>query len=211
MSSASNKKKVLVKLIILGDSNVGKTSLMTQYVNKKFEENYKATIGADFMTKEVDINGTLVVLQIWDTAGQERFQSLGAAFYRGADACVLVYDLTSQDSFQHLNAWHDEFEIQAGQDKEFVMLGNKHDKEDMRVVPQKQALAWCRKHGKDEEHPIPYYETSAKENLNVVQAFQTIAKNALERSAKEEDVYIPGQLVDLNQDKVLPNKRGGCC
>ncbi|CAK9051914.1 unnamed protein product [Durusdinium trenchii] len=94
----SAKKKVLLKVIILGDSGVGKTSLMNQYVNKKFTNQYKATIGADFLTKEVMIDDKLVTMQIWDTAGQERFQSLGVAFYRGADCCVLVHDLTAGHS-----------------------------------------------------------------------------------------------------------------
>lgn len=83
------RKKVLLKVIILGESGVGKTSLMNQYVNKKFSNQYKATIGADFLTKEVIVDDRVVTMQIWDTAGQERFQSLGVAFYRGADCCVL--------------------------------------------------------------------------------------------------------------------------
>ncbi|KAF0721376.1 hypothetical protein AaE_010076, partial [Aphanomyces astaci] len=91
----AHRKKVLLKVIILGDSGVGKTSLMNQYVNQKFTNQYKATIGADFLTKEIMSDEKLVTMQIWDTAGQERFQSLGVAFYRGADACVLVYDITN--------------------------------------------------------------------------------------------------------------------
>ncbi|KAJ8910435.1 hypothetical protein NQ315_012577 [Exocentrus adspersus] len=86
----ASRKKVLLKVIILGDSSVGKTSLMNQYVNRKFSNQYKATIGADFLTKEVTVDDRTVTMQIWDTAGQERFQSLGVAFYRGADCCVLV-------------------------------------------------------------------------------------------------------------------------
>eukprot|EP01010_Urceolus_cornutus_P000837 NODE_1343_length_955_cov_754.207506_g1035_i0.p1 GENE.NODE_1343_length_955_cov_754.207506_g1035_i0~~NODE_1343_length_955_cov_754.207506_g1035_i0.p1 ORF type:complete len:210 (-),score=30.20 NODE_1343_length_955_cov_754.207506_g1035_i0:259-888(-) len=208
--SAAGRKKVLLKVIILGDSGVGKTSLMNQYVNRKFDTRYKATIGADFLTKELEVEGTLVTLQIWDTAGQERFQSLGSAFYRGADACILVFDLTSQESFQHLTSWHDEFIIQAGQNKDFVLIGNKNDLEDKRVVSQKGALAWCSKHSQDDENPIPHFETSAKENFNVEQAFYSVAKNALKKTAVEEDVYIPGQLVDMTDDK-KPKKSGGCC
>ncbi|KAF8024993.1 hypothetical protein BT93_F1984 [Corymbia citriodora subsp. variegata] len=93
----------------LGVSRVGKTSLMNQYVHKKFSQQYKATIGADFVTKELQIDDKLVTLQIWDTAGQERFQSLGVAFYRGADCCVLVYDVNVLKSFDTLDNWHDEF------------------------------------------------------------------------------------------------------
>lgn len=198
-------------MIILGDSSVGKTCLMNQYVKKTFDDRYKATIGADFMTKEVDVDGTLVTLQIWDTAGQERFQSLGSAFYRGADACILVFDLTSMESFNHLTQWHDEFIIQAGQNKEFVLIGNKSDLEDKRVVTAKAANSWVTKYSQDDGNPIPYLEASAKENLNVEQAFLHVAKNALKKSAVEEDVYIPGQLVDLHDDRAAPKKKGGCC
>ncbi|THU54639.1 hypothetical protein C4D60_Mb10t27270 [Musa balbisiana] len=149
----ASRRRMLLKVIILGDSGVGKTSLMNQYalitltfvvslyVNKKFSNQYKATIGADFLTKEVQIDDRLFTLQIWDTAGQERFQSLGVAFYRGADCCVLVYD-----------------------------------------VSEKKVKAWCASKGN-----IPYFETSAKEGLNVEAAFQCIAKNAL-KNEPEEDI-----------------------
>ena len=125
----SGRKKVLLKVIILGDSGVGKTSLMNQYVNKKFSNQYKATIGADFLTKEVMVDDRLVTMQIWDTAGQERyvdilcrhlvmfslyrFQSHGVAFYRGADCCVLTYDVTAPNTFKSLDSWRDEFLIQV--------------------------------------------------------------------------------------------------
>ncbi|XP_042467607.1 ras-related protein Rab7-like [Zingiber officinale] len=90
-------------------SSVGKTSLMNQYVHKKFTQQYKVTIGADFVTKEILVDDRLVTLQIWDTAGQERFQSFGVAFYRGVDCCVLVYDVNVRRSFDTLDNWHDEF------------------------------------------------------------------------------------------------------
>ena len=126
---SGNRKKVLLKIIILGDSGVGKTSLMNQYCNKRVSNQYKATIGADFLTKEVMIDDKLVTLQIWDTAGQERFQSLGVAFYRGADACILVYDITAEKSFEQLNSWRDEFLTQANprdpDNFSFVVIGNK--------------------------------------------------------------------------------------
>lgn len=93
--------------------SVGKTSLMNQYVQKKFSKEYKATIGADFLTKEIQVDDKLVTLQIWDTAGQERFQSLGVAFYRGADCCVLVYDVNSAKTYEDLENWRDEFLIQV--------------------------------------------------------------------------------------------------
>lgn len=182
----ASRKKVLLKVIILGDSGVGKTSLMNQYVNKKFSNQYKATIGADFLTKEVAVDDRLVTMQIWDTAGQERFQSLGVAFYRGADCCVLVFDVNNAQSFKSLDSWRDEFLIQASpRDPEnfpFVVLGNKIDL-DTRAVTTARAQSWCQSKGN-----IPYFETSAKENINVEQAFQTIARNALAQES-EADLY----------------------
>lgn len=125
-------------------------------------------------------------LQLWDTAGQERFQSLGVAFYRGADCCVLVYDVNSSKSFETLDSWRDEFLIQASphdvENFPFVVLGNKIDcEESKRMVSQKRAMNWCQSKGN-----IPYFETSAKEAINVEQAFQTIAKNALQQEAEAE-------------------------
>ncbi|XP_078174326.1 ras-related protein Rab7 [Carex rostrata] len=187
----ASRRRMLLKVIILGDSGVGKTSLMNQYVNKKFSNQYKATIGADFLTKEVQIDDRLFTLQIWDTAGQERFQSLGVAFYRGADCCVLVYDVNVMKSFDHLNNWREEFLIQASpSDPEnfpFVVLGNKIDVDggNSRVVSEKKARAWCASKGN-----IPYFETSAKEGFNVEAAFECIAKNAL-KNEPEEEIYMP--------------------
>lgn len=116
---------------------MGKTSLMNQYVNRRFSSQYKATIGADFLSKEVAVGDRLVTMQIWDTAGQERFQSLGVAFYRGADCCVLVYDVTAPNTFKALDSWRDEFLIQASpRDPEhfpFVVIGNKLDLENRAV------------------------------------------------------------------------------
>lgn len=131
-------RKHFIKVIILGDSAVGKTSLMNQYVTKRFTQQYKATIGADFLTKDLTVDGRPITLQIWDTAGQERFQSLGVAFYRGADCCILVYDITSTKSFESLSSWKDEFVSQSNcRDPDnfpFVILGNKVDKEHERKV-----------------------------------------------------------------------------
>lgn len=207
--SMASRKRTLLKVIILGDSGVGKTSLMNQYVNKKFSAQYKATIGADFLTKEVQVDDRLVTMQIWDTAGQERFQSLGVAFYRGADCCVLVYDVNVQKSFENLDNWRDEFLIQASpNDQEnfpFVVLGNKVDVDEgkSRVVTEKRAKQWCSSKGN-----IPYFETSAKEDFNVDAAFQCIARNALKNEA-EEELYIP-DTVDINA-QTAPRKSQGCC
>lgn len=180
----ASRKKTLLKVIILGDSGVGKTSLMNRYVNKKFSNQYKATIGADFVTKDIVVDDKLVTMQIWDTAGQERFQSLGVAFYRGADCCVLVYDVTAPTTFKSLDSWRDEFLIQASpRDPEnfpFIVIGNKIDQEN-RAVSSKRAQAWCQS-----KNNLPYFETSAKEAVNVDSAFITVARNGLAQESEVE-------------------------
>lgn len=205
---SSQRKKVLLKVIILGDSGVGKTSLMNQYVNKKFTNQYKATIGADFLTKEVIIDEKAVTLQIWDTAGQERFQSLGVAFYRGADCCVLVHDLTVPKTFESLDSWRDEFLIQASpRDPDnfpFVVIGNKSDLADKRKVPAAKAQQWCKS-----KNNIPYHETSAATATNVEAAFQEIARKAMKQEGRQEEQmpFMPETLT-LNHQQNLSNNRG---
>eukprot|EP00694_Reclinomonas_americana_P008159 EC799865.1.p1 GENE.EC799865.1~~EC799865.1.p1 ORF type:complete len:180 (+),score=71.38 EC799865.1:30-569(+) len=178
----ASRQKVLLKIIILGDSGVGKTSLMNQYVNRKFSNQYKATIG------------------------QERFQSLGVAFYRGADSCVLVFDVNVAKTFENLESWRDEFLIQAGpSDPEnfpFVVIGNKVDK-DERMVTQKRALSWCQSKG-----DIPFFECSAKDALNVDKAFECVARNALKHEDRSE-VYVPDPVDFEHGDEAT--KKKGCC
>ena len=98
-------QKIFMKIVVIGDSGVGKTSLLQQYMSGKMNSQTKPTIGADFSKKVINVDGQEVTLQIWDTAGQERFQSLGYAFYRGADCWALVYDITNSASFENLNKW----------------------------------------------------------------------------------------------------------
>jgi Ras-related protein Rab-7A len=202
---AANRKKVLLKVIILGDSGVGKTSLMNQYVNKKFTNQYKATIGADFLTKEVMVDDKLVTMQIWDTAGQERFQSLGVAFYRGADCCVLVFDLTNAKTFESMDTWRDEFLVQASpRDPDnfpFVVIGNKADLDTKRKVSAQRAEKWCK-----EKNSIPYHETSAATSQNVEAAFEEIARKALKTDHAEEQIYLPETLT-LNNNANLNSSR----
>lgn len=151
------------------------------------------------------IDDKLVTLQIWDTAGQERFQSLGVAFYRGADCCVMVYDITAAKTFESLTSWKEEFLNQSNpKDPEnfpFVVLGNKLDKEPERKIPAAKAQQWCKANG-----DIPFFETSAKEAMFVEEAFQAIAKKALAQVKDEED-FKPN--IDLKKTK--PKKEGGKC
>lgn len=205
----SVRKKTLLKVIILGDSGVGKTSLMQQFVNNKFTHQYKATIGADFLTKEIQIDGKTVTLQIWDTAGQERFQSLGVAFYRGADCCVLTYDVTNEKSLQNLSSWKDEFLVQSNVsnplDFPFILIGNKIDVDESKKISQKKISTVT------SSLNYPAFETSAKDGINVDAAFQVIAKMALQQEELNEQ-----NNQDLNDDYNdainihLENDNSGC-
>jgi len=203
---ATSRKKLLLKVIILGDSGVGKTSLMNQYVTQRFSNQYKATIGADFLTKETMVDERVATLQIWDTAGQERFQSLGVAFYRGADCCVLVYDVSMPNTFKTLDSWRDEFLIQASpRDPEnfpFVLIGNKIDLQN-RAITEKRAKQWCAAKGN-----IPYFECSAKEATNVKQAFQAVARVALSQENEPDTCNdFPDQIRLGNPEN---DRRKGC-
>jgi len=205
----SHKNKVFLKVIILGDSGVGKTSLFNKFINDKFSKSYQATIGADFLTKEMTVDDNVVTMQIWDTAGQERFQSLGVAFYRGADACILVYDVTDQKSFESVETWMNEFLMQATpkspKEFPFMILGNKADlAKTKRGVPEAKAQAYCKS-----KNDIPFYETSAKDNINVEQAFYTIARNAMKQEDKHGR-YQPPPVWDLGK-KEDTKKKADCC
>mmetsp|Transcript_18458 Transcript_18458/g.56665 ORF Transcript_18458/g.56665 Transcript_18458/m.56665 type:complete len:198 (-) Transcript_18458:1487-2080(-) len=165
-----HRKKVLLKVIILGDSGVGKTALMNQYVTKRFSSAYKATIGADFLTKEVMIEDKLVTLQIWDTAGQEKYHSLAGMYYRGAAAAVLVYDVTSQSSFERMKDWAAELDETGPENIVLGVAGNKADLADeRRQVDAKAAKAYASQRG------AFFVETSAKEDTGVAELFSAIA------------------------------------
>uniref|UniRef100_A0A8V0XJV7 small monomeric GTPase n=1 Tax=Gallus gallus TaxID=9031 RepID=A0A8V0XJV7_CHICK len=153
--------------------------------------------GIDFKVKCITLNGTRVKLQIWDTAGQERFHTLSTSYFRGAQGFVLVYDITNLDSFQGVTSWMKDIHEKAGDEVDIVLLGNKCDKESERVVPKHKGekLAW--------EHGIPFFETSAKDNVNIEDAFSVLTKEILE---KKSWVLYDLDVVDLNE-----SKKRTCC
>ncbi|NXA52671.1 RAB7B protein, partial [Nothocercus julius] len=170
-----SSKKVDLKIIIIGALGVGKTSLLHQYVHKTFYEDYRTTLGASILTKVIAVDNTPLKLQIWDTGGQERFRSMVSTFYKGSDGCMLAFDVTDRESFESLENWRDDFlekVIPREPDFPMVVLGNKIDICE-RQVSEELASAWC----KDKD--IPYFEVSAKNGINVAQAFETLAKQAL--------------------------------
>ncbi|XP_004571969.3 ras-related protein rab7 [Maylandia zebra] len=181
MDMSDKKGPITLKIILIGNSGVGKSSVMNRYVNHRFTNMYRATVGTDFLSKTISINGDTVTLQIWDTAGTERFQSLGTPLYRGAHCCMLVFDVTSKASFSALDGWRKEFLIQ-GEPKDpsdfpFIVLGNKTDLSD-REVSGKLSRQWC------EEIRAEYFEGSAKEDLDVEKPFLRAAQRGLQQYKK---------------------------
>jgi len=196
-----SRRSVLFKIVVLGESGVGKTSLLLRYVQNKFTIATKSTIGSDFLSKEITAEGRPILLQIWDTAGQERFQGLGTSFYRGADGVCFVFDVTRKKTFEELAAWKKAFLIQVGHegnnDFPMIVLANKVDLEN-REVTKREVDEYCQKEG------ITYYETSAKENIKVDKAFEHIAKLILSRTKEDNIKY---DVVEFNLNE---KKDGGC-
>uniref|UniRef100_A0A803VNU1 small monomeric GTPase n=1 Tax=Ficedula albicollis TaxID=59894 RepID=A0A803VNU1_FICAL len=139
------------------------------------QQAYTVHTGIDFKVKPVVFNDTRVKLQIWDTAGQERFHTLSTSYFRGAQGFVLVYDITNLKSFQSITIWISDIYEKAGEEVDVILLGNKCDKESERVVPKQKGekLAW--------EYGMPFFETSAKENVNIEHAFSVLTKEILEK------------------------------
>jgi len=199
-----SRRRVVLKIIVLGESGVGKTSLLLRYIENSFSLQTKSTIGSDFLSKEIELDGQAVMLQIWDTAGQERFQGLGTTFYRGSDAAVFVFDVSRKETFDVLQSWRDAFLIQTNQEgnNKFPMLviGNKIDRHD-RVVTSDMAKEFCNKNG------IEYLECSAKDSINVAKAFETIARISISRISPDEINFDePLRLTDVD-----PKTKGKPC
>ena len=162
----------LFKLVLIGDSGVGKSCLLLRFADDAFTESYISTIGVDFRFRTVKIDSKTVKLQIWDTAGQERFRTITSAYYRGADGIIMVYDVTSQDSFTHVNDWLNEVNRYASEGTCKLLVGNKSDRTD-KVVQYEAAKAFA------DGLNIPFLETSAKNASNVEQAFLTMASELI--------------------------------
>eukprot|EP00026_Physarum_polycephalum_P016436 Phypoly_transcript_17339.p1 GENE.Phypoly_transcript_17339~~Phypoly_transcript_17339.p1 ORF type:complete len:211 (+),score=27.72 Phypoly_transcript_17339:102-734(+) len=182
----NRRKKHLFKIILLGDSGTGKTSLMGRFVNNKFSQQYRATIGADFLTKDIVVGDIVATLQIWDTAGGDRFQTLGTHFYRGTDACMLVYDVHLKKTFENLESWRTQFiEMSHCQNSEsfpFVCVGNKSDLTDTPSISKTMVEDWCAQKG------MSRFDVSAKDGTNVEQAFLKLITLAIEKQ-KDDPVW----------------------
>ena len=167
------EKKLILKIVFFGDAETGKSCLLTQYVKNQFSMEYKSTIGVDFLAKNLNLDGKIVQLQLWDTEGKEQINNF--SLFKNTDCCVLVCDLTNEKSFEGLEKWRTEFlnklAIKDPDNFPFVLIGNKCDKSDERKVQDDKLKLYCESHNN-----IPYFETSAKNNVNVEKAFEEIAR-----------------------------------
>lgn len=164
----------LFKYIIIGDTGVGKSCLLLQFTDKRFQPVHDLTIGVEFGARMVTIDSKHIKLQIWDTAGQESFRSITRSYYRGAAGALLVYDITRRDTFKHLSRWLDEARQHSQSNMVIMLIGNKNDLEHRRAVSYEEGKAFAAEHG------LIFMETSAKTAYNVEEAFINTAKKILE-------------------------------
>jgi len=197
----------LFKLLLIGDSGVGKSCLLLRFADDTYTESYISTIGVDFKIRTIELNGKTIKLQIWDTAGQERFRTITSSYYRGAHGIIVVYDITDQVSFNNVKQWLQEIDRYACENVNKLLVGNKSDLTNKRVVDFNTAKEFADGLG------IPFLETSAKNATNVEQAFLTMAaeiKNRMVNTAtsagnKPNNVIKPGSGQQIKQNQ------GGCC
>eukprot|EP00743_Colponemidia_sp_Colp-15_P005518 GILK01005935.1.p1 GENE.GILK01005935.1~~GILK01005935.1.p1 ORF type:complete len:228 (+),score=30.05 GILK01005935.1:59-685(+) len=190
-----------VKLLLLGDSGVGKSSLMMRFSDNQFFPNLMGTAGVDFKMKKIDLDGKVVKLQIWDTAGQERFHTITKAYYRGAMGIVLVYDVNDRKTFDNLDYWMDNIQKHGNETVEKILVGNKIDLPN-RVVESAEGETLAQKHG------VPYIETSAKSAARVDDAFIAIARAVMKRQITNPPTEGAEQRIQLGHDT---HKKSKCC
>lgn len=165
----SNEYDYLFKLLLIGDSSVGKSCLLLRFADDSYVDSYISTIGVDFKIRTVELEGKTVKLQIWDTAGQERFRTITSSYYRGAHGIIIVYDVTEMESFTNVKQWLNEIDRYASDSVCKLLVGNKCDLVENKVVTTEMGKALA------DELGIPFLETSAKDAINVEQAFLTMA------------------------------------
>lgn len=166
----------LVKLLLIGDSGVGKSCLLLRFSDDTFTTSFITTIGIDFKIRTIEMDGKRVKLQIWDTAGQERFRTITTAYYRGAMGIILVYDVTDESSFNNIRNWIRNIEQHASDNVNKILVGNKADMDE-----SKRAVSHERGQALANEYNLNFFETSAKTNMNVEKVFFTIARDIKQR------------------------------
>eukprot|EP00669_Euglena_mutabilis_P001216 TRINITY_DN11522_c0_g1_i1.p1 TRINITY_DN11522_c0_g1~~TRINITY_DN11522_c0_g1_i1.p1 ORF type:complete len:201 (+),score=38.92 TRINITY_DN11522_c0_g1_i1:37-639(+) len=200
MEPATNK----FKLVLLGEAGVGKSSIVLRLIKGEYLEFQHSTVGASFFRHSVACNGQTIQFDIWDTAGQERYKSLASMYYRGAAAALVVYEITSRESFERAKYWVRELTLNSSPNIVIALAGNKCDLQDQRRVPLEDALTYAA------ENNVLHLETSAKTAVNISEAFQEIAAKLCSLVTPPPPLAsAPGGLT-LN-DGTGPQSRKSCC
>jgi len=204
MSAINPEYDYLFKLLLIGDSGVGKSCLLLRFADDTYTESYISTIGVDFKIRTIELEGKTIKLQIWDTAGQERFRTITSSYYRGAHGIIVVYDVTDQDSFNNVKQWLQEIERYASDTVCKLLVGNKSD------LTTKKVVDWTTAKEYADTLAIPFLETSAKNATNVEQAFLTMAAEIKNRVGPPVPPSDGAKNVTIkNSTEVTP--KSGCC
>jgi Ras-related protein Rab-35 len=177
-------------LLIIGDSGVGKSSLLLRFSDNVFQTSYITTIGVDFKIRVLDLNGERVKLQIWDTAGQERFRTITSTYYRGTHGVIVVYDVTSAESFANVKRWLQEIDQNCDQVVR-ILVGNKDDNS---LTPGQKVVSTADARAFAQEIGVEFFETSAKDNKNVEEMFRAITTGVLRAKKEQQQKQLPQQV-----------------
>ncbi|KAJ3127202.1 Ras- protein Rab-5A [Nowakowskiella sp. JEL0407] len=206
----TQQKPIQVKLVLLGEAAVGKSSLVLRFVNNEFQENKEPTIGAAFLTQKCKLEDKIIKFEIWDTAGQERFHSLAPMYYRNAQAAIVAYDITKAQSLDKAKSWVKELQRQANPNIVIALVGNKTDLEAQRQIPTEEAQTYASEAG------LLFTEASAKSGENVIEVFTDIAKNIpleqllASRARTGVGAGSASGRVDLNNNSNQAQQPAGC-
>ncbi|KAJ2767732.1 ras GTPase [Coemansia nantahalensis] len=195
----------LFKLLLIGDSGVGKSCLLLRFADDTYTESYISTIGVDFKIRTIELDGKTVKLQIWDTAGQERFRTITSSYYRGAHGIIVVYDVTESESFGNVKQWLQEIDRYASEGVNKLLVGNKSDLADKRSVDFTEAQEFAK------SLSISFLETSAKDSTNVENAFLTMARQIKDRMGASNVQQQQQKQVKLTQMQDVQKANAGCC
>ena len=200
--------EMMFKVVLVGDSFVGKTNIMSKYLKNEFHEDSKATVGVEFGSRQFNIEGHVVKAQIWDTAGQERYKAITSAYYKGAKGAFIVYDITRKESFDNVSKWAEQLKSTADKNLTIIIVGNKTDLEDQRQVTSEEGQ------NKANSLESAFIETSAASGSNLDKAFEMmineVYKKCHEEMLAEGDVEIEGG-EDINLAKKPENTKKACC
>ncbi|GMR59155.1 rab-1 [Pristionchus pacificus] len=205
MAAMNPEYDYLFKLLLIGDSGVGKSCLLLRFADDTYTESYISTIGVDFKIRTIELDGKTIKLQIWDTAGQERFRTITSSYYRGAHGIIVVYDITDVETFNNVKQWLQEIDRYACENVNKLLVGNKCDLTAKRAVETQAAKEYADQLG------IPFLETSAKSSTNVEQAFLTMASEIKSRMGPVQGTGGAPAVRITGSQPVNDKKSGGCC